>query len=105
MSRATERQCPLCERPFTGRGRSRFCPACREVVRKREHRLLEKREKAALSALIVEANACAFPASDATIATARKKPRGVSDVRWRIELRRRANPEYYNACISPEARR
>lgn len=28
-------------------------------------------------------------------ARANRKPKGVSDVRWRIELRRRANPERY----------
>ena len=30
-----------------------------------------------------------------TIMSAARKPKGVSDVRWRIELRRRANPLRY----------
>lgn len=32
---------------------------------------------------------------DYVIRTARKKPKSMSDARWRIELRRRKNPEYY----------
>ena len=34
-------------------------------------------------------------------ASANRKPKGVSDVRWRIELRRRANPERY--ALAPDA--
>ena len=34
-------------------------------------------------------------------AVANRKPNGVSDVRWRIELRRRANPERY--ALAPDA--
>ena len=29
------------------------------------------------------------------LAVSRTKPKGVSDVRWRIELRRRQSPEYF----------
>jgi hypothetical protein len=33
--------------------------------------------------------------SDDALMSARKKPRGCSDVRWRIELRRRRNAAFY----------
>ena len=36
------------------------------------------------------------PVSVAVIMNARGKPKGVSDVRWRIELRRRANKQRYS---------
>lgn len=36
--------------------------------------------------------------SNRTIMSARDKPPGCSDVRWRMELRRRLNKEYYGLC-------
>jgi hypothetical protein len=39
------------------------------------------------------------PVSVEIIMKARKKPAGVSDVRWRIELRRRANKKRYSNGI------
>ena len=39
------------------------------------------------------------PVSVEIIMKARKKPKGVSDVRWRIELRRRANKKRYSNGI------
>ena len=41
------------------------------------------------------------PLSDDEITTAEKRPRGVSDVRWRMELRRRSNRSYYDLCDLP----
>ena len=35
---------------------------------------------------------------DEKITTASRKPKGVSDVRWRIELRRRRAHEYFDLC-------
>lgn len=43
----------------------------------------------------------AEPLSDEEITSAEKKPRGVSDVRWRIELRRRRKRSYYDLCDLP----
>ena len=50
---------------------------------------------------LAEAHACARPVSNDWICSAPEKPAGVSDVRWRIELRRRANPGYYAICGQP----
>lgn len=41
------------------------------------------------------ARAVSAPVSNATIMTAKCKPANTSDIRWRMELRRRANPKYY----------
>ena len=38
---------------------------------------------------------CATLTPTSIIMNAQKKPKGVSAVRWRIELARRADPEYY----------
>ena len=38
---------------------------------------------------------CATLTATSTIMSAQKKPKGVSAVRWRIELARRADSEYY----------
>lgn len=39
---------------------------------------------------------CSRVVSNNEIMKAKKKPKGVSDIRWRIELRRRANSSYYS---------
>ena len=39
-----------------------------------------------------------WPATLAEIRKVRKKPAHTSDVRWRIELRRRRNADYYASC-------
>lgn len=44
------------------------------------------------------AHQCARLMSNELICRARQKPEGVSDVRWRIELRRRESPEYFAAA-------
>lgn len=51
--------------------------------------------------LLAEAHACARTVSNDWICSASEKHAGVSDVRWRIELRRRANPGYYAICEQP----
>ena len=38
-----------------------------------------------------------YPIPDAELAHAHKKPASCSDVRWRIELRRRRDARYYSA--------
>lgn len=42
-----------------------------------------------------EAMRCTQLVANNTIMLSRRKPRGVSDVRWRMELRRRLNPDKY----------
>ena len=73
--------CPQCgeawTRTTTRKGRK--CKSCRNA-RSRELRP----SSAAAKTITLE-----------TIATAQRRPRGCSAVRWRCELRRRANPEYY----------
>ena len=44
-----------------------------------------------------QAHKCAETVPNHIIMRARRKPAGVSDVRWRMELRRRANPGQYEA--------
>lgn len=44
---------------------------------------------------LTSAHECAKIVSNETIMSARKKPLGVSAVRWRMELRRRADPMRY----------
>ena len=39
---------------------------------------------------------CSLPVDNAVIKRARRKPKDVSDVRWRMELRRRAREDYYS---------
>ena len=41
------------------------------------------------------------PVTNEVIMRAVRKPKGVSAVRWRIELRRRANAKYFAECGSP----
>lgn len=51
----------------------------------------EKKEKHELA----DAHQCSTLVSNNVIMLSRRKPRGVSDIRWRVELRRRLNPERY----------
>jgi hypothetical protein len=98
-------RCRLCEREFTvanayARSKAKYCPECRAVVdavRKRRakarHNAGRERDSATL---------CGIDHGERDInrliAEAKTKPDCVSDARWRIELRRRANKDYYNYC-------
>jgi hypothetical protein len=42
-----------------------------------------------------DAHRCARLVDNATIMRSRRKPKNVSDIRWRMELRRRLNPDKY----------
>lgn len=88
--------CQDCGRRFSYRMKSgvrrRFCDDCR-VKRRSEQK---RRDRESWSRDMVEANDCAFNYPDAnTIMDAKTKPAGVSDTRWRMELRRRANADFY----------
>ena len=52
------------------------------------------REKKMLS-MLTSAYRAASVVHPEHIMNAQRKPNGVSDIRWRIELRRRANPDRY----------
>ena len=110
--------CRRCGKPFvsintTGRaGRAAYCPECRDEIyserarRRREymkkwelqHRPSKKlcREKGLPAA--VNCRTAYDQISDDLIMSAKSQPKGCSDVRWRIELRRRARSEYYQCC-------
>ena len=51
--------------------------------------------------MLAQAMECSRTTSNKTISCATEKPAGVSDVRWRMELRRRADPDYYARCENP----
>ena len=42
-----------------------------------------------------EAMRCTRLVANSTIMLSRRKPKDVSDIRWRMELRRRLNPDKY----------
>ena len=39
---------------------------------------------------------------DEKIATANRKPKGMSEIRWRMEKARRKKAGYYSICVSPD---
>lgn len=126
-----KRKCLLCEEIMTlgpRQGKTRYCRACARLVKRmqvnksqRRRRAQEKkRRRLAVSNQkpetrnpkpetltrggIRQAMVCAEMQGVRTldgIMAARTKPPHMSDVRWRIELRRRANPGWYD-CL-PES--
>ena len=116
------RTCPLCEREFVTRSpNGRYCRECSDLRRReqvkawhRAHRpAAPKRPQPRLTRgqfrhAMVCAGLLGVHTTDG-IMGAKAKPPHISDVRWRIELRRRANPGYYNLlpetpATSPVAR-
>ena len=102
------RTCPECGAAFPPRHGTQVC--CSQVCNeKRRKRLHAKRSRARRAYQMNEQsrdlrnfrNALekTAPVSAAVIMKARKQPKGVSDVRWRIELRRRANKQRYSNGI------
>lgn len=93
-------RCRLCERDFEvvgyrRRALTRLCPYCAEVVAKVRHRVRDAR-RARGGAKTAPCHRGPYDqVSDDALMSARKKPRGCSDVRWRIELRRRRNAAFY----------
>ena len=59
------------------------------------------RWQAKQQSMLAEAHECAHLVSNNWISHAAEKPPGVSDIRWRMELRRRADPDYYARCENP----
>lgn len=97
-------RCKLCEREFAvaspyAVSKAKYCPECREVVdavRKRKAKARHAgRERDSETLRGVDHGDRDI---NRLIAEAKTKPDCVSDARWRIELRRRANKRYYDFC-------
>ena len=99
-------KCRVCGREFTVTGARRkgtkYCDECRALVDRMHKRESDKRRKHTRKAETDDdAMRTYFPydqISSGELASAKKKPARCSDARWRIELRRRANKDYYNYC-------
>ena len=83
--------CPRCGAQFERRyNNQKFCSkSCYDAEWKSRYR------KHSDEHLRAEAWRAATPVCLESILRKPQKPKGLSDVRWRIELRRRANPERY----------
>ena len=86
------RQCAECGAKFTPKVHNQnYCSQkCSKAAENRRWRSKHGRRD-----LAAEAHQCGHLASNETIMYSRNRPNGVSDVRWRMELRRRACPERY----------
>ena len=84
--------CPICGAEFERRqNNQKYCSKkCLKVAENRRWRSKHRDRD-----LASEAYQCGHLASNETIMHSPRKPKGTSAVRWRIELRRRANPEKY----------
>lgn len=90
------RQCAVCGAEFTPKAPNQnYCS--QRGQKKAAYRRNKRRGRVSTSAARVAQHAwhVSAPVSNATIMFARTKPANTSEVRWRIELRRRANPERY----------
>ena len=83
-------KCEICGAEFERRyNNQKFCSeAYSEAARRRRRNHSDEHMRA-------EAWRAATPVCLESILRKPQKPKGLSDVRWRIELRRRANPERY----------
>ena len=111
-------RCCLCERgvdyvppPRWHGNRPKLCPYCRDVVkhkqwrdgRRRQYAKTKKAEDRVSYGALTRGEYCyamvcaGMHGCPAGLGCARKKPRHVSAVRWRIELARRRNPGYYDS--------
>ena len=82
--------CPICGAEFERRQSNQKCCSqnCSKVAWKR-------RNRDGCRDLAAEAYQCGHLVPNATIMRAPRRPKGVSDIRWRMELRRRLNPDKY----------
>lgn len=86
------RKCPECGAEFTTKVHNKkYCS--KRCARNAEAHLIKDWSSAVREA--EHARAVSAPVSNATIMTAKCKPANTSDIRWRMELRRRANPDLY----------
>ena len=98
------RKCPECGAEFEpGHGNQVCCtPKCQK---KRERKLYRARKRAAWARREADKASLDYikatrPVTLDTLTRAPRKPKNTSDVRWRIELRRRAMAQRYGAqCL------
>ena len=90
------RQCAVCGAEFTPRNNNqKYCsPRCSRTAYERKHRE-RSRVRTGEARAYEHAMSMSAPVSNEHIMRATVKPANTSAVRWRIELRRRANPERY----------
>lgn len=97
---STTKICPECGAAFVPRHASQICCSeeCRRnrVRRQNRHRHSGDKDEGPFSSAIRMSKLV----SNETIMKARKKPAGVSDIRWQIELRRRAAKALYDNKFS-----
>lgn len=104
MSAMKLRKCPECGAEFEPGHGNQVC--CSDECKKKRKRKLSRAWKRAARARR-EADKASLdyikatrPVTLGTLTSARKKPKNTSDVRWRIELRRRAMARRYGAqCL------
>lgn len=95
-------RCKLCEREFAvssvyAVGKAKYCPECRALIYavRRQKSASRSRERDNATLYGIDHGERDI---NRIIAEAKTKPDCVSDARWRIELRRRANRRYYDFC-------
>lgn len=80
------RKCLECGAEFVGNAQKLYCSRrCTRIAAKRRYLTSDVRHAVAQSC----------PVSNERIMAALVKPENTSETRWRMELRRRANPERY----------
>lgn len=101
------RICPECGAAFTPQSKTQVC-CSKECQQKRcrRHDNESRRRAKHRKSVQLKRNLGGFgaalkataPVTQEVLMCARQKPANCSDVRWRIELRRRANAEYFRVC-------
>ena len=101
-----ERKCPECGAAFTPQSKTQVC--CSQECQKKRKRRIDKESHRRFNARQAKrirdfgsALKVSAPVGLDRLTRARKKPENTSDVRWRIELRRRQNPGYYDLMQNP----
>lgn len=77
---------------FATRSKRTLCPVC---AKKHDHANRKRYRKRDFS-ILTKSRDAVREVSNEEIMRAKKKPAGVSDARWRIEQRRRADEEFYS---------
>ena len=92
--------CPECGKTFEPEYGSQVCcsTACKKTRRLKSNRASGRRLRGREKYDWWHATA---PVPLHTLQTAQTKPQNCSDVRWRMELRRRANPGLYDLMAPP----
>ena len=101
MSAMKLRKCPECGAEFSTDAHIALC--CSDECKKKRKRRLQnerRKERSGRDNASLDYIKATRPVTLDTLTRARKKPENTSDVRWRIELRRRAMAQRYGAqCL------